>query len=118
LIVLWPGRDGNRDGVRGCIAFCLCKIGECGAERGDEVRESLSLSRGGRKLKIDVDPVKAIVLNELDCGGNKSGTLCRISDYCEVLAVVRICPTANGEGDLEISIRLIALVVEQCSGRG
>lgn len=68
-----------------------------------QVSEALSLGGVTGVFEIDINTVKAIVLDELNSAVNEGGPLASVGNKVKVTRL-RVCPTTDGESDLEIAV--------------
>ena len=91
----------HRDLVRDAVALLLRKGIERTAELGHQGCEAPAEGIGGGELKVDIDTVETIVLNELNSAGDERSTLPSIGDEAEV-SRLRVGPASHGEQNLEV----------------
>lgn len=71
------------------------------AEVGNQVGEALALGRVGGVLVINIEAVETVVLDKLQRGADEGRALAGVGDEVEV-ARLRVCPSADGQRDLQI----------------
>ena len=85
------------------ITVRLSEAVQSRSERSEQISEALALSGIGRIFEVDIDTVETVVLDELEGTVDEGCPLASIGDKVEVTSL-GVCPTTNGEGDLEVTV--------------
>ena len=85
------------------ITVRLSEAVQSRSERSEQISKALALSGIGRIFEVDIDTVETVVLDELEGTVDEGCPLASIGDKVEVTSL-GVCPTTNGEGDLEVTV--------------
>ena len=83
------------------VTIRLLEVIKSRAESSQQVSEALPLCSTTRIFKVDIDTIKAVVLDKLNGAVHEGGSLASIGDEVEV-AGLGVRPSADGEQDLEV----------------
>ena len=85
------------------ITVRLSEAVQSRSERSEQISKALALSGIGRIFEVDIDTVETVVLDKLEGTVDEGCPLASIGDKVEVTSL-GVCPTTNGEGDLEVTV--------------